>query len=384
MNTQLAARARSLKQSEIRAMTIRAVEQGGVNLAQGLCELPTPDEVKEAACQAIRDDCNTYAPLNGKPALRKQIAAIAKTFNRIDADPENEITLTSGATGAYTCALLALLEVGERVINFEPFYGYHVNLLRTLGFEPVFSRMEPPGWEIDFGGLKKMLADGARAIVINTPANPSGKVFSRDELLKIGELCAEYGAWVITDEIYEYITFDGHEHVSMASLPGMFERTVTVSGFSKTLAMTGWRLGWASGPAEVIGKMALISDLLYICAPHPLQEGVSRALEALGKDYFSALATYDTKRRLLSGALEKAGFRPLPLQGTYFMLAGYGGIYGDISSTEAMERLFTEHKIASVPAASFFSGGHDQSWLRLCFAVREENLNRAVELLGSS
>ncbi len=385
MSMKLAARARELRQSEIRAMTIRAVECGGVNLSQGLCELPTPDEVKAAACRAIEQDCNTYAPLNGISDLRAKIAARIKKFNGIEADPDTQVTVASGATGAYTTALMSLLEPGERVLIFEPFYGYHVNLVRVLGFEPVFSRLAQPGWKVDYDGLERMLADGVRVLVLNTPANPCGKVFSRAELEKIGKLCAAYDAWVITDEIYEYITFDGHEHVSLASLPGMFERTVTVSGFSKTLAMTGWRLGWASGPEEVVEKMSLISDLLYICAPHPLQEGVSRALDELGDDYFTALAPkYDVKRVLLAEALRVKNFRPLPLEGTYFMLVDYSEVYGDIGSLAAMERLFEECKIASVPAASFFSGGYDQSWLRLCFAVREENLSRAVELLGGS
>ncbi len=383
MSRELAARARMLRQSEIRAMTIRATENGGVNLSQGLCELPTPAAVKAAACRAIEQDCNTYAPLNGKPDLRAGIAARIRKFNGIEADPATEITLTSGATGAYTCALMSLLEAGERVLTFEPFYGYHVNLVRVLGFEPVFSRLRQPGWEVDYDALERMLADGVRVLVLNTPSNPCGKVFSREELEKISELCVAHDAWMITDEIYEYITFDGHEHVSPASLPGMFERTVTISGFSKALAMTGWRLGWASGPAEVIEKMALISDLLYICAPHPLQEGVSRALDELGDGYFTALAPmYDAKRGQLADALSAKGFRPLPQQGTYFMLADYRDLYGDIGSLAAMERLFEECRIASVPAASFFSGGHDESWLRLCFAVREENLQRAVELLG--
>ncbi len=385
MSRNLASRARGLKQSEIRGMTIRAMECGGVNLSQGMCELPTPDAVKAAACRAIDQDCNTYAPLNGKPDLRARIAARIKKFNGIDADPAREITLASGATGAYTCALMSLLEAGERVITFEPFYGYHVNLVRMLGFEPVFCRLEQPDWEVDFDGLERMLADGVRVLVLNTPSNPCGKVFSRAELEKIGQLCASYDAWIITDEIYEYITFGGHQHVSMASLPGMFERTVTISGFSKTLAMTGWRLGWASGPEELIEKMALISDLLYICAPHPLQEGVSQALDELGDSYFTALAPmYEIKRARLAEALRAKGFRPLQQEGTYFLLADYSDVYGDISSLEAMERLFEECKLATVPAESFFSGGHDESWLRLCFALRDENMDKAVELLEKS
>jgi len=382
MELSLARRAESLRQSEIRSMTSRSVARGGVNLSQGLCDLPTPEVVKAAACAAITDDNNTYAPLNGKRRLRELIAEKLKWFNGIQADPEKEITVASGATGAYTCALLALLDSGDRVLNFEPFYGYHVNLIRLLGFEPVFFRLEQPGWKIDLDGLEKKLAEGVRAVVINTPANPSGKVFTREELAAVGELCQKYGIWIITDEIYEHITFGGRRHVSIASLPGMFSRTVTVAGFSKTLAMTGWRLGWASGPARVIEKMSLISDLLYICAPHPLQEGVARALPRLDKSYYEGLAgKYEAKRRLLAEALADAGFCVLPLEGTYFLLADYSEVYGNLKSKQAMERLFEEKGVASVPAASFYSAGYDRTWLRFCFALEDSELERAAGLL---
>ena len=382
MNLPLASRVAALRQSEIRSMTRRAVERGGVNLSQGLCDLPTPPEVKNAACRAISEDFNTYAPHNGTRTLRQLIAAKLKEFNGIEADPESEITLTSGATGAYTCALLTLLEPGDRVLNFEPFYGYHANLQRLLGFKPVFSRLLPPAWEIDFEALEKTLGEGVKALLINTPANPSGKVFTKEELEKIGELCRRYKVWVITDEIYEYVTFDGHQHVSIAALPGMFERSVTISGFSKTFAMTGWRLGYACGPAPLIEKMALASDLLYICAPHPLQEGLARALPLFGKDYYSGLGEiYDRKRKLLCGALEAYGFKPLPLEGTYFQLADYSPRYGPLGSLEAMNRLFEEKAIAAVPAASFYNAGYDETWLRFCFAKEDSDLERAAELL---
>ncbi|HUU27413.1 MAG TPA: pyridoxal phosphate-dependent aminotransferase [archaeon] len=383
MNLSIASRARPLKQSEIRAMTAKAVELGGVNLSQGLCDLPTPDPVKEAAALAIARDCNTYAPLNGLKALRERIATKLLKYNRITADPETEISVMSGATGAYTCALLALLETGDKVLTFEPFYGYHVNVLKLFGFEPVFVRLAPPDWRIDFGLLEETLAKGVRAVVLNTPANPTGKVFTRVELQAIGALCSRYGVSIVTDEIYEYIVFAGHEHVSVASLDGLFERTVTVSGFSKTFAMTGWRLGYAAGPAAVIEKMSLISDLLYICAPHPLQAGLAAALPSFGESYYKNLPVmYDSKRRILTRGLEAYGFEVLPLEGTYFLLADYRKCYGGISSLEAAGRLLEEKTIASVPAASFFSGGHDETWLRFCFAKEDGELGRASELLS--
>jgi aminotransferase len=378
----LASRVRSLSQSAIRSMTQRAVERGGVNLSQGLCDLPTPDKVKEAAARAIKENRNTYAPLNGLKALREEISKKLEHYNLITADPEKEITVTSGATGGYTCALLSLLEAGDKVLTLEPFYGYHVNLIKLLGFETVLLRLEPPEWRIDFDRLEKLLAGNVRALLINTPANPTGKVFTREELETIGSLCAKYGVWVITDEIYEYIVFNGKKHMSIASLPGLFERTVTVSGFSKTFAITGWRLGYAAGPSAVIEKMALVSDLLYICAPHPLQAGLAAAIQAYGEDYYRNLPVkYDRKRKILGRGLEAYGFEILPLDGTYFLLADYSKRYGRIGSMDAAVRLLEEKAIAAVPADSFYSDSHDEHWLRFCFAKEDEELERAAGLL---
>ncbi|MFC1613679.1 pyridoxal phosphate-dependent aminotransferase [Gemmatimonadota bacterium] len=381
----LASRTAELRQSEIRSMTFRAVEMGGVNLSQGLCDLPTPAPVKDAACRAIREDNNTYAPMNGLASLRRKIAEKLASFNRITADPETGITVTSGATGGYTCAMLSLLETGDKVLVFEPFYGYHAGDLRILGFEPITLRMESPGWRIDFERLDKLLAGGVKALLLNTPGNPTGKVFSLDELEQIAELCIKHDLWVITDEIYEYITFGNNRHLSIAALEGMAERTVTVSGFSKTLAMTGWRLGYAAGPSAVIEKMTLVSDLIYICAPHPLQAGVARALEVLDESYYANLPKmYDSKRAFLTEALLKFGFEPLPLDGTYFLLADYSKRYGAVGSPEAANRLLEETKIASVPAASFYSGGEDRTWLRFCFAKADEDLEKAAELFAGA
>ncbi len=384
MGTRIASRAAGLRQSAIRAMTRLAVERGGVNLSQGLCDLPTPEVVRQEACRAIEEGCNTYAPMNGTAGLRRAIAAKLERFNHLRVDPERELTVTSGATGALACALLTLLEPGERVLAFEPFYGYHLNLARLLGFGTVTLRLRRPDWAIDFAELERLLAGGTvRALLLNTPANPCGKVFRREELEWIAALCRRYDIMAITDEIYEHIVFDGREHLSLAALPGMQGRTVTISGFSKTLAMTGWRLGYVAGPAEVIEKLTLISDQLYICAPHPLQAGVERALPLLEENYYRELpARYRAKLDILAPALEQAGFEPLPLEGTYFLLAGYEKCYGKLGSMAAAERLLTERLIAAVPAESFFSDGHDQPWLRFCFAKEDCELERAARLLG--
>ena len=200
----------------------------------------------------------------------------------------------------------------------------------------------------------------------------------------IGGLCQKYGVRLITDEIYEYIVFNGRRHLSIAALPGLFERTVTVSGFSKTFAMTGWRLGYSCGPAGVIQKMALVSDLIYICAPHPLQAGLAGAIPVFGESYYSSLPVmYEAKRKILTRGLAAYGFEMLPLEGTYFCLADYRKRYGNIGSMEAAERLLEEKAIAAVPARSFYSSGHDETWLRFCFAKEDGELERAARLLGA-
>jgi len=383
MEYSFAGRVRNLKQSSIRSMTRRAAEMGGVNLSQGLCDLPTPDKIKQAACDAVNGDRNVYAPLNGIQGLRQGIANKLAAFNGIQADPETQVMVSSGATGAFVCALLTLLETGDKVLNFEPFYGYHVACQELFGFEPVFFRLEPPGWEIDFASLERVISGGIRALVINTPANPSGKVFTRAELEAIGALCGRYGVWIITDEIYEHVVFGGRSHVSAASLPGLFGRTVTVSGFSKTFAMTGWRIGYAAGPSAVIEKMSLVSDLVYICAPHPLQAAVGDTLPSFGEDYYQGLGVkYGHKLEIISRALRGFGIEPLPIGGTYFLLADYRPRYGDIPSSEAAERLLTERAVAAVPACGFYSRGEDRPWLRFCFAKEDSELLRAAELLA--
>jgi len=383
MEYTFAARVRQLRQSSIRTMTRRAAELGGVNLSQGLCDLPTPEVIKDAACAAVHGDRNVYAPLNGIAALRRGIADKLALCNGMSLDPETQVMVASGATGAFVCALLTLLERGDRVLNFEPFYGYHVACQELFGAEPLFFRLEPPGWEIDFDALERVLAGGVKALVINTPANPSGKVFSREELERIGALCGRYGVWIITDEIYEHVVFGGRQHVSAASLPGLFERTVTVSGFSKTFAMTGWRVGYATGPEALIEKMSLVSDLVYICAPHPLQAGVAASLPAFGEDYYQGLGVkYARKLEIISSALSRFGIEPLPIGGTYFLLADYRPRWGDIPSDEAAERLLTGHRVAAVPASGFYSSGGDRPWLRFCFAKEDSELERAAALLA--
>ena len=245
MDSQLADRVSTIAQSDIRRFSILCNEVGGINLGQGICDQPAPDALKNAVVDAVRQDQATYTHLRGIAELRQAIARKLKYFNNIDADPETEITVTVGSAGAFACTCLALLNPGDEVISFSPHYSYHTNMVRLLGNTVRFVDLVPPDWKFSTDQLRDCLTERTRFILVNTPSNPSGKVFTREELAQIADLCRRQGIFAVTDEIYEYFTYDC-PHVSLAGLPGMAERTVTMSGASKTYAVTGHRVGTTS------------------------------------------------------------------------------------------------------------------------------------------
>ena len=249
-------------------MTVECDAVGGVNMAQGVCDTPLPEVVMEAAIQAIRDGYNIYTRLDGVAVLRQAIAEKLEHYNGMRADPDKEILVASGATGAMSSACLALFDPGDQVILFEPFYGYHYNTLVSMRVEPVIVPMEPSTWEIDFDRLRAAITPRTRAVIINSPGNPCGKVFTRRELETIAAVAIEHDLFVLTDEIYEYFIYEGQAHISPATIPGMAERTITISGFSKTFSITGWR--WAMWPPAASGcRLSPISTIWGMCAPPP-------------------------------------------------------------------------------------------------------------------
>lgn len=383
---ELAKRTLDLRQSDIRAVTQMVNKHKGINLGQGICDLPTPEPVKKGAIGAINQNKSIYSYHSGIQNLRADTAEKFRKFNNIKCDGETEVMITTGSTGAFVAACLATLEPGDEVIQFEPFYGYHVNLLKILGFKPVFVPLEDKSWNVDFGRLEKAITPKTKAVVITTPGNPNGKVWSSDELKTMLGLLQKYDLWAFTDEVYEYMTYDGNEHVSLASLDDAFERTITISSFSKTFNMTGWRLGSAVGPAHVIDKMGLISDLIYICPPTPLQHGLAEAFH-MDEAYFGIMkADYVKKRRMFCDALGDAGFEFREPQGAYYVFANFEKLSRDNPGMEndkaTCETLIREARVASVPGSSFYANPEKgKYYLRFCYAKEYDVLEEACELI---
>ncbi len=381
-----AERIRGLVQSDIRRMSRECERAGGINLGQGICDQPVPEKVKEAAIAAVRADRSAYSKLEGIDPLRERIARKMADYNGIRCDPEREVVVTVGSTGGFVAACLACVDPGDEVLLFSPFYGYHLNILKLCQAALRFVTIRPPDWSFDPKELEAAFSDRTRAVVINTPSNPCGKVFSREELSSIASLCQRYDAVAITDEIYEYILYDGHRHVSIGSFPGMEDRTITLSGFSKTYNMTGWRLGYAVADARWTEKIGLLNDLLYICAPTPLQHGVVAAFDLPPSYYQGLRADYALKLRMTCDACEAAGIRPLRPQGAYYLLADVTSL-GAADDREASRLLLSRAGVASVPGSSFYADPADgRGQVRLCFAkegpVLEEACRR-IRALGA-
>ena len=376
-----ASRVRDLVQSDIRRMSRECERVNGINLGQGICDQPVPPTVKAAAIAAIEADHSAYTRLDGIDALRHRIARKMQDTNGVSCDPDGGIVVTIGSTGGFVAACLALLEPGDEVVIFAPFYGYHVNILTLCGARPRFVNLRPPDWSFDPEELRAACGPKTRLVVVNTPSNPTGKVFRQDELALIGELCARHDALALTDEIYEYILYDDHRHVSLATLPGMAERTITLSGFSKTYNMTGWRLGYAVGPVPLMEKVGVLSDLLAICAPTPLQHALVAAFD-LPPSYYTALKRdYARKRELSLAACRDAGFAPIPPQGAYYFLMDVSRL-GARDDREAAGLILERAGVATVPGSSFFPRPEDGRHLvRLCFAKQDADLEVACARL---
>jgi aminotransferase len=376
---QISDRLRGLVQSDIRRMSRECERVDGINLGQGICDLPTLPELVDGACDAIRSNKATYSKFEGIDILRERIARKVERHNGFTADPAKEIVVTVGSSGGFLAAAMATLNVGDEVILFEPYYGYHLNTFTVLGFEPKFVPLKAPDWTIDFDVLRAAFTPKTKAIVVCTPSNPSGKMFTREELEKIGALCREFGAWIFTDEIYEYIVYDGRKHVSVASIPSCRDLAITISGFSKTFSITGWRVGYVIADERVAGPIGLMNDLFAICAPTPLQWGVARALE-IGDEYYANMASdYQKKRDMLAEALSEAGFTPSIPQGAYYMLAQIPDEFRD--DKEAANALLETTRVASVPGSAFFVSEAGKRMLRFCFAKDFDSLEEACKRL---
>lgn len=370
-----------LAQSEIRAMTQACARAKGLNMAQGVCDTPVPPIVLEGAEKAIRDGHNVYTRFDGLPELRQAIADKLAHYNGIRADPETEITVSAGATGAFHCACAALLNPGDEVILFEPYYQYHISALLAVEAVPVVVHMQPPAWTYSLTQLEQLVTTRTKAIIVNSPGNPSGKVFSRTELEALAEFACRYDLFVLTDEIYEYFLYDGRRHVSMASLPNMAERTVTIGGYSKTFSVTGWRIGYSVAAQTWTRAIGAMNDLLYVCAPAPLQMGVARGIRDLPDDFYGSLARdYQYKRDRFCGALAKLGLTPSIPEGAYYVLADVSRLPGDSGKARAMY-LLERTGVAGVPGEAFIPGVAGANFVRFSYAKTDLDLDEACRRL---
>jgi aspartate/methionine/tyrosine aminotransferase len=375
-------KAARFQESVIREMTRLALRHGAVNLAQGFPDFEAPQAIKDAAKAAIDQDLNQYAITWGTPPLRQAIAARAGAYNHIAVDPDTMITVCCGATEAMIATMLATLEPGDEVIVFEPFYENYGPDCILSGAIPVFHRLEPPDFAIDFDALGAKISPRTRAIVVNTPNNPTGKVFTRSELEQLAGLCIRHDLLAITDEIYEYILYDGAEHVSLASLPGMAERTVTISGMSKTFSVTGWRIGWCLAAPAITAAIRKVHDFLTVGAPHPLQAAAAAAL-ALPVDFYRELAAkYLLRRDKLLAGVRAAGFEAVAPRGAYYIMAD-GSNFGFDDDLALTRHLIEEFGVAAVPGSSFFATpGAGARYVRFCFPKRDATLDAAITRLS--
>jgi len=376
-----ARRTHGFTESVIRAMTRVAAQHDAINLAQGFPNFPCPDVLKEAAAKALRDDINQYAITWGAKRLRDALARKYADWYGMAVDPETEITVTCGATEAMASTVLAIVDPGDEVIVFEPFYENYGPDAILCDARPVFVPMAPAG-ELDMDHVAAAFSPRTRAIIICTPNNPAGRVLSRRELQGIAELCRRHDAYAVTDEIYEHIYYEG-EHIPIATLDGMRDRTITISGASKTFSVTGWRIGTIVAPAGVTDAIRKVHDFLTVGAPAPLQEAVAVGMETLGRDYYEGLARdYRRRRDLMCGALRAAGFSLTPPQGAYYVLADFSGL-SDLPDDEFAVWLTKEIGVAPVPGSSFYSKpAMGRKLVRFAFCKTEPMLTEAATRLA--
>ncbi len=377
MSVRPSRKAAAFTESVIREMTRLAMEHGAINLAQGFPDFPAPGELKEAAKRAIDEDLNQYPITWGERELREAIAEKYRRDYGMAVDPERSVCVTCGSTEAMIAAILGVLDPGDEVVIFEPYYENYGPDTILAGATPRYVALREPDWTFDEGELRAAFSDRTRAVVVNTPNNPTGKVFSREELEAIAALCVRYDAVAFTDEIYEHITYDGARHVPIATVPGMEDRTVTISAVSKTYAVTGWRVGWAIAPPPLLDGIRKVHDFLTVGAPTPLQHAAATALRLPPSYYERTGREYAERRSVMMDVLAEARFEAKPPAGAYYVMASVEHL-GMGSDVEVAMRLVREVGVAVVPGSSFFSrpelGRHV---VRFSFCKRPETLREA-------
>ncbi len=375
--TRTARRTHEFTESVIREMTRVTREYDAINLAQGFPDFPAPELLKEAACEAIRCNRNQYAITWGSRRLREALVTKYREWYGMEVEGDQEITVTCGATEAMAAVMLAVINPGDEVIILQPFYENYGPDAVLSGAQPVFLPLAPPEYRLDADRLASLVTDRTRAIVVNTPNNPTGRVLDRSELKAIAALCLEHDLLAITDEIYEHIYYEG-EHIPIATLAGMRDRTITISGLSKTFGITGWRVGTIIAPPDLTGAIRKVHDFLTVGAPAPLQEACAAGLESLGPEYYSSMVQeYRARREVLHSALVDAGFRCEKPQGAYYILADFSGL-SDEPDDIFSRQLARDARVSPVPGSSFYSPPElGRSFVRFAFCKRLETLEEA-------
>lgn len=380
----VAARMQGLVQSDIRRLTIECDKVGGINLGQGICDLPTHPLVAQGAIDAIRENKATYTHAMGLIELRRKIAEKLQRLNILTYNPETEVCVTVGSSGAFASGMFATLDPGSEAILIEPYYGYHLNNLLLAGVVPRFARIDLATMKLDRASIEAAISPKTRSLILCTPSNPAGLVLSEADIKWLGALAEKHDLLIFSDEIYEYIVYDRHRHVSVASVGNLRERTLTIGGLSKTFSITGWRIGYLAAPEHIIKRAAVVSDLLYICAPHPLQRGVLKGFDAPASYYEDMRAQYQRDRDLICGALEAGGFKPYRPQGSYYVMADFSKLGWPDDQTASRE-LLARAKIAAIPGGAFYEpgSGRGRYLLRFCYAKPADALAEACKRLAA-
>ena len=378
----LSTKAERFTESVIREMTRLALRYGAVNLSQGFPDFPAPPEIKRAAQEAIAADINQYAITWGAKRFRDAIASKFERTQSVAVDPETEITVCCGSTEAMMSSMLAIINPGDEVVVFEPFYENYGPDAILSGATPRFVKLQPPDWTFDPDALAAAFGPATKAIILNTPNNPTGKVFTRGELETIRDLCARWNAFVVTDEIYEHMVYDGAKHISPAAIGGLRERTITINALSKTYSVTGWRVGWVIAPPEVTASIRKVHDFLTVGAAAPLQEAGVVALN-LPQSYYENLASeYEARRDKMLGILSGAGFSCFKPRGAYYIMTDISA-FGFPDDVAFAQYLVKEIGVAAVPGSSFYRNPADgRTHLRFTFCKKESTFQAAAERLA--
>ncbi len=376
-------KAKMFKESVIREMSRLAVQYGAINLAQGFPDFPAPDFIKKFAVEAINSDINQYAITWGSKNLRNAIVEKFKSFYNMEFDPETEVTVCCGSTECMISALLGVINQGDEVVIFEPFYENYGPDVILCGAKPVYITLKSPDFSLEREQLEQAFSERTKAVIINTPHNPTGKVFSKKELELISEFCVKYNVLAITDEIYEHILYTEKPHIPIATLPEMRERTITINGISKTFSVTGWRIGYILAPENLNNGIRKVHDFLTVGAPAPLQEAAAKAM-AVEKEFYENLKTfYQNKKNILLQALKETGFQCIEPEGAYYIITSFDN-FGFNNDIEFTEYLIKDIGVAVVPGSSFYTEKSTESnkFVRFCYCKKEETLTKAIEKLN--